>query len=920
MSSVHAVSQRLSLRTPQKESLEIIGKIADAIPMTKVLGAGIDPAEAFAKIKAVVPEAAEFTSFEDRTFPTVCLSLATAVGKTRLMAAIIAYLYSVKKVRNFFILAPNLTIYNKLIRDFTQGSAKYVFTGLGGLFPERPEIVTGENYEAGRGVFGTSFYDQDIVINIFNISKINSEERANGKPRIREMNEIIGQPYFKYLANLPDLVMLMDESHRYRGDAGLKALCQLNPVLGVELTATPHMNQAGKKKEQRFQNIVYDFPLSRAIESGYVKQPAVATRQNFDPRSSESEIELAKLEDGIHLHEDTKTHLDLFAKQNGLKRVKPFILIVARDITHAEAIQSRITSPNFFGGRYADKVITVHSEAGEGKEEKDSLVQELLNVEDPSNRIEIVIHVNMLKEGWDVNNLFTIVPLRKFDSMLLVEQSMGRGLRLPYGKRTGVPSVDKLNIVAHDHFQRIIELATEKKLPFQTTVIGVDVSATPSIVTRIPTKFEELTGSTEVSHQGGSAAPVLVVQPTSQPEKPVVFAPEEKVYLPYVLSAAAEICKNIGSANDLLSEDNLAKMTKLVEARSTGGQQTIDAVTPKVDIASVVKRAIEVHVATTIDVPRILLHPITQVKFTYRPFQVDCSSMNHNPTTETIVSQALDTLAKQKIEVKDDIQEESVDHLVGHLMTIKAIDYDESINELLFDLANQVVAHLRGRLKEEDDVRNVIKNNAKTYADVVYQQMKENMENVPIEYEVKVSTGAMPWNPAHISIVQGTTPRLYTQKTEAGTDIRSQVFVGFTRCISQAIRFDSDPERVFAVICEQTAEPVRAWTKPFRGQVQIHLRDGLYEPDFIVETDQEKLLVEVKAENELDTTSVIEKRDAAVLWCAEATKHGVVHGGKPWTYLLIPHNGFDQTWTLAGLKTRYAKSLPAAKTDGKVGG
>ena len=65
----------------------------------------------------------------------------------------------------------------------------------------------------------------------------------------------------------------------------------------------------------------------------------------------------------------------------------------------------------------------------------------------------------MLKEGWDVTNLYTIVPLRAANARILIEQSIGRGLRLPYGKRTGVTAVDRLNIVAHDKFQEIIDEA-----------------------------------------------------------------------------------------------------------------------------------------------------------------------------------------------------------------------------------------------------------------------------------------------------------------------------------------------------------------------------------------------------------------------------------------------------------------------------
>src|ERR1700738_3437521 len=65
-------------------------------------------------------------------------------------------------------------------------------------------------------------------------------------------------------------------------------------------------------------------------------------------------------------------------------------------------------------------------------------IEKLLKVENTDEPTEIVIHVNMLKEGWDVTNLYTIVPLRAANARTLIEQSIGRGLRLPYGKRTGV--------------------------------------------------------------------------------------------------------------------------------------------------------------------------------------------------------------------------------------------------------------------------------------------------------------------------------------------------------------------------------------------------------------------------------------------------------------------------------------------------
>lgn len=81
-------------------------------------------------------------------------------------------------------------------------------------------------------------------INIFNISKINSEVRGGKAPRIKRLSEYVAEGYFSYLANLPDLVLLMDESHRYRASAGARAINELKPILGLELTATPYVETA----------------------------------------------------------------------------------------------------------------------------------------------------------------------------------------------------------------------------------------------------------------------------------------------------------------------------------------------------------------------------------------------------------------------------------------------------------------------------------------------------------------------------------------------------------------------------------------------------------------------------------------------------------------------------------------------------
>lgn len=221
------IAQRLSLRAPQERSLDILADIVERIGVSN----DTDPIAALAAVQAAFPSAESF----ERDFPSLCFALATGVGKTRLMGAFIAFLYLTGRSKNFFVLAPNTTIYDKLIADFSkQASPKYVFRGISQFAQTPPIIVTGDTWEEGRGVRGSDLFGGEAIINIFNVDKINKD-----KGRIRTMRETIGESYFDYLAALPDLVLLMDEAHRYRASAGMRAVNELKPALGLEMTATP---------------------------------------------------------------------------------------------------------------------------------------------------------------------------------------------------------------------------------------------------------------------------------------------------------------------------------------------------------------------------------------------------------------------------------------------------------------------------------------------------------------------------------------------------------------------------------------------------------------------------------------------------------------------------------------------------------
>ena len=396
---VNAIAGRLSLRPPQRHSLEILDRVTEIAPPRK----GADVQAALAAIRSEFPSVTDF----ERDFPSLCFALATGVGKTRLMGAFISYLHLAHGINNFFVLAPNLTIYNKLITDFTPNTPKYVFKGIAEFATDAPAIITGDNYDQRDPGSGTLF--GGVRINIFNISKINSEVRGGKSPRIKRLSEYIGESYFDYLAGLPDLVMLMDESHRYRASAGIRAINELKPVLGLELTATPFVETP--RGPAPFKNVILDYPLGRAMADGFVKEPAVVTRKNFNPAGmSPEEIERLKLEDGVRLHESVKVDLETFARETENPIVKPFLLVIARDTTHAGQLMQLIQADAFFEGRYKDKVIQVDSSRTGAEEEE--MVERLLKVEHTEEPTEIVIHVNMLKEGWDVTNLYTIVPLR----------------------------------------------------------------------------------------------------------------------------------------------------------------------------------------------------------------------------------------------------------------------------------------------------------------------------------------------------------------------------------------------------------------------------------------------------------------------------------------------------------------------------
>jgi type III restriction enzyme len=901
---LNAVTGRLSLRSPQAESLSRLARSLELAP--ELLDHEKDVPVVLSSLKSLFPTLEDF----EREFPSLCFALATGVGKTRLMGAFIAYLHLAHGINNFFVLAPNLTIYNKLIADFTLNTPKYVFKGIAEFAQQSPIVITGDNYDQSGAVVRESLPGafEDVRINIFNISKINSEVRGGKEPRIKRMKEVLGDSYFNYLANLPDLVLLMDESHRYRASAGVRSINELKPLFGLELTATPFVEST--RGPVPFKNVVMDYPLARAMEDGFVKEPAVVTQRNFDAKAhTPEEVEKIKLEDGVRLHESTKVELLTYARENSVQAVKPFMLVIARDTTHAAQLLVLLESDAFYEGRYRGKVIQVDSSRSGAEEE--AMITRLLAVESVDEPTEIVIHVNMLKEGWDVTNLYTIVPLRAANARTLIEQSIGRGLRLPYGKRTGVAAVDRLNIVAHDKFQEIVDEANRGDSPIRLKQLILEAPSS-----------DDKKVSVQVLSGAMMRLGLAALSPGPSPDdgrgeikKPLspwergwgegdspLFTREPE------LQAARVVMEVIGKYE--VKRDLVPTSAALLKPEVQ--QEILQEVTERLkpvqsswlaeegfNLADVVAKTTEVVVQQSIDIPRITVVPNGEVTTGFHPFKLDVAQLHLQPGEREIVGQMLRTSEQFTLAAEIGLVEQRLeDYIVHALVDFDDVDYFTHA-ELLYDLAGQMVQHLSGYLSEAE-VQSVLDRDRRLIAREIHAQMMAHFWEQAIEYEVRVSRGFTELKSCNYTASAGQTVHHFRETVIETGRIKQMLFGGFERCLYPLQKFDSDTERRFAIILEREAQK---WFKPARGQFHIYYKLGIeqpeYIPDFVAETADAILMVETKARNELDTQEVRAKADAAARWCAHAARYAAEVGNKNWKYLLLPHDEIAESKRLS---------------------
>lgn len=880
------------MREPLCDALDVVAQITDKLSLQKppaIVGKDSTALDEFlkkelAEIKTLFPQCKNF----ERDFPSVAFSIATGIGKTRLMGACIAYLYLKKGIRHFFILAPNLTLYEKLIRDFGNPSyEKYVFKGLAEFVHNDPLIITGDNYDQARSLFS----DNAIQINVFNIAKFNSDSKdgKRGTPRMKRLSEYLGQSYFEYLSNLPDLVVLMDEAHRYHADASKKAINELRPILGLEMTATPT-----DEKGKAFKNIVFEYNLAQALTDGkYVKIPTVARRRNFTKGSlTDIELDALKIEDAISIHEQTKGHLELYALNNNKPIVKPFILVVCKNIQHATDTASLIEN-EMFDSKYKGKVLQIDSST-----KKDEEIDRLfVSLEDANNQIEVVIHVNMLKEGWDVTNLYTIVPLRAADAPILVEQSIGRGLRLPYGgRRTGYDNIDKLTVIAHENFEAVIAKAQDpnsvlSKLSY-VELDENDLKPEPGRVvpaqTRIDLQEKKAleTAKTQVERKN--------IQTVSDAQRAIYkVIPQLNV----AVKNKAELAKP--EMVQVIRELTIREIE--ASARKSDPLFAAQVAAPMINqVDAVINMVVKDFIENIIEIPRMTVQKEVY-KAEFQWFDLNTAMGFDLPALKDEIVRMNIGAGSKDIEILQVTTGRKfgspLNEIVSALIDYDEIDYDDNA-ELLRHLAQQAIEAIASNLNSDDDIAKVVKDFKAGIAKNIFDQM---MRHFAMNSQGYAKPNVLPFvgiADQNLREIDGYGYTDFRDVIPAGS-VRKFIFTGFLKSYYTECKFDSKTEQDFANVLE-TDKAVLRWLRPATNQFNIYWSNGSkkYEPDFVVETDDCIYLVETKAAKDISDDDVMAKKRAAEEYCRHATEYTSANGGKPWKYAIIAHDNINRTHAL----------------------
>jgi type III restriction enzyme len=448
----------------------------------------------------------------DENWTRYVIKMATGSGKTKVLSLVLAWSYFHKLyedgselARNFLVIAPNIIVLDRLLADFN---------GLK-IFFEDP-VLPDNGYEGQnwRDDFQVTLHVQDDIGvvrktgNIFltNIHRVyqgaaesasfEDEDTANyflGNKPVGKTNESVVD-LGDIVRNIDELVVLNDEAHHIHDPrlAWFKAIEDIHNrlvmkgdklSLQVDVTATPKHNNGSI-----FVQTVSDYPLVEAIHQDVVKHPVLpdsASRAKLQEHKSSKYSE--KYKDYLHLgFLEWKKVYDEHIKVGK----KPVLFVMTDDTKNCDEVAAYLESTY---QELKDGVLIIHtknngeiSESVTGKKEEElKVLREAANAIDRMDSpYKAIVSVLMLKEGWDVRNVTTIVGLRAYSSKsnILPEQTLGRGLRRMYRD----PDISEMvSVVGTDAFMDFVESIKSEGVELEHRTMGAGTAPKAPLVVEV---------------------------------------------------------------------------------------------------------------------------------------------------------------------------------------------------------------------------------------------------------------------------------------------------------------------------------------------------------------------------------------------------------------------------------------------------
>ncbi len=777
-------------------------------------------------VRTLAAEVSQWYDVDAKAEPfEAVIDSATGVGKTYILAGAMELFAIAQGVRDFVIVTPGRTILEKTRDNFTPGHPKSLL----GPMSFRPVVVTADNFNtpAMRAAMDD---ETQVKVYLFTVQSLITPESKVAR-KTHKFQEGLGTEFYAHLQAVERLVVFADEHHCYYGPAFSGAVRDLHPWVLVGLTATPH-------KQTPRDQIIFRYPIAAAIADRLVKTPVIVGRR--DDRKDA----LTKLTDGITLLRTKRDAVDAYAAATGAAPVNPAMLVVARDIDDADEFGQILRSVDFFGGQYADSVLVVHSKA------PDEALEELAKVEESMSPVRIIISVGMLKEGWDVRNVYVIASMRSSVSEILTEQTLGRGMRLPFGAYTGIEILDTLEVVAHERYEELLKKA------------GVLNEAFIDYRTRAALRIN------------GKGQQVVVSETTTTATEPIVRVEGEAP--PRVLDAEARpVVTTVGQRAAQMGEAAL-KLKRQIVRRTD---------------APVI--AVPVLRMSTVE-SNFTLADITDAD-RFRKLGASLAADPDGELARTLVGARV-VVGADGLKRTELVTSGAADRVTSVQTLFGLQDLREQLVEMV--LASPAVPARKDQRAAAAPIMDAFLAGLGVVADEV---LSANLERAGARLVRLVAEEQRRFmkKPAYHQVVElrDFAPTRATDKPLSGDRYgefsKSVAYEGWKRSLFPLEWFDSRPERTVANLLDAD-DHVVCWVRLHIGELPILWNSAgqQYNPDFVViESDGTHWVVEVKMDKEMESEDVLGKREAALRWANYVTADEQV--GATWRYLLVSETDVD---------------------------